>query len=331
MGETIYINQGEDFFSYILKNSDVIEESVGKEYRYKVSGQYGSGYINRIILGNGIEINIVDVMFNNTLRLYYKINKPPFEAVWMISGELRFYNSEMRSIIKMQEGSISITFTDYMEGWMEYQSKKRCKYVSVCVSQPLSKTLCSDEDLAEKIDHCINIDYKLRNYLMIPQKINPFLQVPFQQIEQHNFSKMPKLIYMESKAKEIVVLVFEKEILRYKAHDSKIRLSNGDISKMYLVKKIIIENMEKPFTILELSEMVGLNTYKLKAGFKELFGTTVFGYLRDIRMEKARSLLESHKLNINEIANEVGYSNPSHFAAAFKKKYGINPRHFRYE
>ncbi|MEG6511771.1 AraC family transcriptional regulator [Desulforamulus ruminis] len=304
---------------------------MGKEYRYKVSDQYGSGYINRIILGNGIEINIVDVIFNNTLRLYYKINKPPFEAVWMISGELRFYDSELRSIIKMQGGSVNITFTDYMEGWMEYQSKRRYKYVSVCVSQPLSKTLCTDENLAEELNHCINIDHKLKNYLLIPQKISPFLQVPFQQIQQHNFSNTSKLIYMESKAKEIVVLVFEKEILRYKAHDSKIRLSNGDISKMYLVKKIIIENMEKPFSILELSEMVGLNTYKLKVGFKELFGTTVFGYLRDIRMEKARLLLENYKLNINEIANEVGYSNPSHFAAAFKKKYGLNPRNFRYE
>ncbi|WP_333541295.1 AraC family transcriptional regulator [Desulforamulus ruminis] len=249
----------------------------------------------------------------------------------MISGELRFYDSELRSIIKMQGGSVNITFTDYMEGWMEYQSKRRYKYVSVCVSQPLSKTLCTDENLAEELNHCINIDHKLKNYLLIPQKISPFLQVPFQQIQQHNFSNTSKLIYMESKAKEIVVLVFEKEILRYKAHDSKIRLSNGDISKMYLVKKIIIENMEKPFSILELSEMVGLNTYKLKVGFKELFGTTVFGYLRDIRMEKARLLLENYKLNINEIANEVGYSNPSHFAAAFKKKYGLNPRNFRYE
>ena len=163
MGDTIYINRLEDFFSYILKNSDMIEESMGKEYRYKVSDQYGSGYINRIILGNGIEINIVDVIFNNTLRLYYKINKPPFEAVWMISGELRFYDSELRSIIKMQGGSVNITFTDYMEGWMEYQSKRRYKYVSVCVSQPLSKTLCTDENLAEELNHCINIDHKSTN------------------------------------------------------------------------------------------------------------------------------------------------------------------------
>jgi AraC-like DNA-binding protein len=83
--------------------------------------------------------------------------------------------------------------------------------------------------------------------------------------------------------------------------------------------------MESPPSIIELSRRVGLNDFKLKIGFKAIYGTTVYGLLRDERLEKARLLLEMNSMNVGEVAYSVGYSNPSHFANAFKKKFGINP------
>jgi AraC family transcriptional regulator, transcriptional activator of the genes for pyochelin and ferripyochelin receptors len=51
--------------------------------------------------------------------------------------------------------------------------------------------------------------------------------------------------------------------------------------------------------------------------------------LREYRLEKARELLQDRQLTIVAIANAVGYANPGHFAAAFKRKYGMTPRKFR--
>jgi AraC family transcriptional regulator, transcriptional activator of the genes for pyochelin and ferripyochelin receptors len=64
---------------------------------------------------------------------------------------------------------------------------------------------------------------------------------------------------------------------------------------------------------------------KLKQGFRQLFGTTMFGYLHDYRMEMARNLLLEGNMSITTVANTVGYSHLRHFSAAFKRKFGITP------
>lgn len=77
-----------------------------------------------------------------------------------------------------------------------------------------------------------------------------------------------------------------------------------------------------------LSRKIGLNDYKLKAGFKAMFGTTVFGYLREKRLEKALLLLQQGEMNVTETSSAVGYSNTSYFAEGFREKYGVNPSAF---
>jgi AraC-like DNA-binding protein len=74
---------------------------------------------------------------------------------------------------------------------------------------------------------------------------------------------------------------------------------------------------------------VGLNDFKLKRGFRQVFDTTVFGYVRALRMEKARALLELGRLNVTQVASATGYSCFGHFSAAFKKRFGILPSDFK--
>lgn len=102
-------------------------------------------------------------------------------------------------------------------------------------------------------------------------------------------------------------------------------LKGHDIEKIYFAKKILEQNIQTPCSLIELSRKVGLNDFKLKKGFKELLGTTVFGYLLTLRMAHAKLLLEQ-KRSVSEVAHEVGYKNPHHFTAAFKKRYALLPR-----
>jgi AraC-like DNA-binding protein len=68
-----------------------------------------------------------------------------------------------------------------------------------------------------------------------------------------------------------------------------------------------------------------INECALKQGFRARFGSTVFSYLREIRMQQAWLMLESGEHAIIEVANAVGYSNPSHFSRAFREVHGCNP------
>jgi AraC-like DNA-binding protein len=99
-----------------------------------------------------------------------------------------------------------------------------------------------------------------------------------------------------------------------------------EMEKIKEARRIIIERMIDPPSLKMLSKMVGTNEFKLKVGFKSVFSNTVYGYLAEYRMEQARKLLTVNNSRIKEVAAQVGYSNPSHFIAAYKKRYGITPK-----
>ena len=96
----------------------------------------------------------------------------------------------------------------------------------------------------------------------------------------------------------------------------------------FKAKDTIIARMAEPPSLQELSDTIGLSLKKLKEGFKQIYGDTVYGFLFDYKMEVARKLLDSGDYNVNEVGFKVGYSTSSHFIAAFKKKYGTTPKKY---
>ncbi len=100
------------------------------------------------------------------------------------------------------------------------------------------------------------------------------------------------------------------------------------VRKIKQVKEHLLKNIDTPPTLKELAKIVGLNDYQLKVGFKEIYGNTVFGFLLDHKLDHSRILLDSAKLQVNEVAYQIGYTNPSHFIAAFKKKFGVTPKKY---
>ncbi|WP_239551532.1 helix-turn-helix transcriptional regulator [Paenibacillus elgii] len=93
-------------------------------------------------------------------------------------------------------------------------------------------------------------------------------------------------------------------------------------------RDILLQTLAQPPSLLALSRKISLNDYKLKIGFKEVFEMTVFEFVRRQRLEKAWVLLENGSLNVSQAASLVGYNNFSHFAALFKKTYGVNPSNY---
>lgn len=88
-------------------------------------------------------------------------------------------------------------------------------------------------------------------------------------------------------------------------------------------------HLEEEHTLADLSRRFNLNEFKLKRGFKSLFGITVFRHLRQRRIEMAAQLLKESDRSVLEIANAVGYSNPSHFARNFKDQVGLLPKAYQ--
>ena len=99
--------------------------------------------------------------------------------------------------------------------------------------------------------------------------------------------------------------------------------------KLFEAKEILHSNLESPPSLSELSRQIGLNSFKLKKNFKELFGLPVFKYLQNERLKKAHDLLRNQGLTVQEVAWDVGYDSLSSFSNAFAKKFGYRPSEIR--
>lgn len=88
--------------------------------------------------------------------------------------------------------------------------------------------------------------------------------------------------------------------------------------------RIIEKDLDQSYTIRELSRKVAINECYLKKGFKALTGKTVHEYSENLRISRAKELLQKGK-TVTEVANILGFSSISHFSTAFKRVTGLKP------
>jgi len=150
----------------------------------------------------------------------------------------------------------------------------------------------------------------------------PAMQSIIQLLWNNPFCGGLKGLYMEAKTMELLLLQWQS--FNAPVPDKK-PWRKEDLDKLYAAKEILQQRIQDPPTLSALARCCGLNEFKLKKGFREVFGVTVFGYFNTLRLEQAHLLLCTTSLSISEIAYRTGWAHPQHFHRAFKKQYGITP------
>lgn len=159
------------------------------------------------------------------------------------------------------------------------------------------------------------------------EPINPSMSIVLNQLFNYNLHPSIKNLYFKGKAYELLSLYFNR------SEDTNIEqcpflVDEDNVTKIKKAKEIIISNMAEPPGLQELADQVGINLKKLKMGFKQIYGDSVYSFLFDYKMEFARKLLDSGSYNVNEVGLKIGYSTASHFISAFKKKFGTTPKKY---
>jgi AraC family transcriptional activator of pyochelin receptor len=137
-----------------------------------------------------------------------------------------------------------------------------------------------------------------------------------------------KRIFLFSKVVEIIVLQVES----FKNHvDEKKSYIKTDYDKerIFYAREYLLKNIESPPSLKQLARVSGINEFKLKKGFKELFHQTVYEYLSDARLEIGKNDLLENRKTVSQIAFELGYSSVQHFSNSFKRKFGMSPSQVR--
>ncbi len=157
--------------------------------------------------------------------------------------------------------------------------------------------------------------------------ISPSMAIVLSQLFHYNLNPSIKSLYYKGKGYELLSLYFNRSE-DPDAEQCPFLIDEENVLKIRKAKEIILANLAEPPGLQELADQIGLNLKKLKMGFKQIYGDTVYGFLFDYKMDYARRLLDSGSYNVNEVGLKIGYSTGSHFIAAFKKKFGTTPKKY---
>ncbi|AXY74795.1 AraC family transcriptional regulator [Paraflavitalea soli] len=156
-----------------------------------------------------------------------------------------------------------------------------------------------------------------------PMEVTLQQQQVITDIRRCSFSGHMKDLYLESKVIELFLLQAEQAD-RLENNKTK-ALTSADQERLYAARDFVKAHMFEPITLLQVARHCGLNDFKLKKGFKDLFGTTVFSYLNELKMEYGRQMLLESTCTIYEVAYTLGYHDPYNFSKAFRKYFGHLP------
>jgi len=160
-----------------------------------------------------------------------------------------------------------------------------------------------------------------------PCFITPIMHDITRQILECPFDETTRQFYFDLKVREYLFVMLEHI---YKRTSSRYRFTPYETACIIKAHKLLLEDLSKrPLSLRMLSKTVAINEFKLKAGFRQLFGLSVFDCLQEARMQKARELLLSTNEPIKQICGLTGYPRMTNFITAFRKRFGYTPGSLR--
>ena len=133
--------------------------------------------------------------------------------------------------------------------------------------------------------------------------------------------------YYEAKVIEALVLLYDWGLSHWRHRGSS--LTDADLSALNYARAHIHDHLEQGVTTEELCRLVCMSPSKLTRLFKQAEGTTVQGYVRALRMERACELLVQGESSMAQLAERLGFSCQGSFSKAFKTCYGVPPHVYR--
>lgn len=240
-----------------------------------------------------------------------------------VKGKGKFIFNNGNYALDLNEEKSLLLYNPQKELPLHLEVAPKSWIISVLVSIKKFHTLFSSD--AENIPFLSEDNLEKKYYG--EEDISPSMAIVLNQIFHYNQNSSIKNLYLKGKGYELLSLYFNRNEDPNAEH-CPFLIDEENVSKIKRAKEIVIARMAEPPGLQELADEVGLNLKKLKVGFKQIYGDSVYSFLFDYKMEFARRLLDSGSHNVNEVGLKIGYSTASHFIAAFKKKYGTTPKKY---
>jgi AraC-like DNA-binding protein len=307
---------------HLMSDNANYRESID-QYNHVSDGM--NGYFATVHLRPGMQLCVSNLSFADTFRYRAKSHQAWIELSYCLRGGM---SNEIYDYYKKSDEKNNHCFllmSKGSEGVVEYRGGER----SVKVELQLDPELWSFS--VRQLWHCesdeqLKAMMDLDSFHVKELPTRPSIQSILHQIVHCPYEGLHRGMFLESKALELLALAPEQwqTDFVHSGGPKHTGLNQKNRSMIFSARDILMNRMENPPTLTELAKMVSVSDWTLKEGFREVFGTTVFGFLRNYRLQQGRGFIEQG-MTVSEAACAVGYNNPSYFANEFRKKYGFNP------
>lgn len=264
----------------------------------------------------------------NVLREEYRfhVDKPQFNISFCLSGQssIRFADSNIQSErIIHSPSTCTVSYLEKASGFWR-PSVDICAMATLNIDPHAFKNIWKrfGNNLPKKLRPLLKERNPEQFFFSLP--MSPSIQGVLGSLMQSPVTGPGEKLMLECKTMEMLVRLTSL-LTAVKRPANNIALSSGDMERIHAARRILEAQLENPPTLPGLARLTGINEFKLKRGFRQVFGTTPFGHLRTVRLEKARRYLETGKMNVYESCLAVGYSSLSNFISLFKREFGITP------
>ncbi|MEO1433413.1 MAG: AraC family transcriptional regulator [Cyanobacteria bacterium J06633_8] len=320
-------------FQNIQELCHTVGNSLGATYEqdkneqiWQLPPQLMDGTVRRLELRPGLELLLHNHTNQEPIRFLtdYQM-QPMFSCDFWLAGQEQITMHQCNEEFIFGAGQSRLAFVPSFSG-IAAQPKGQITLITINITPEILSSFV-DESFGEiplQLRQILRGKYPKKYFQ--PAQMSSTMLVAANQAFSCPYRGANRRLYLEGKALELIAGYLEQLSTDIEEINNSRVIKAGDIERIYQAREILFNNLETPPSLINLARVVGLNDYKLKQGFQEVFGTTVFGCLQQQRLEKAKILLEDSTLNVTAIAQRVGYASPSSFHRAFKKHFGFSPR-----
>lgn len=256
-------------------------------------------------------------------KVFREVDKKYLQIHFCLQGQSKLIFNGGSYILDIPINKSFLLYNPQQDLPIHLELEPDSKFITLLISIDKFHTLFSQE---AGFIHFLNDENKNKKYYS-DKELNPNESIVLNQLFHYGLHSSLEKLYTKGKIYELISLYFHRSD-NEGAQNCPFLEDEANVEKIQKAKKILIDNMTEPPTLNELADAINLPLQHLKDGFKHIYGETVFAYLLNYKMEYARKLLATKKYNISETSFEVGYSTPSHFIAAFKKRFGATPKKY---
>lgn len=305
----------DSFFNEMAHNLSLPEHShEQEELVIPLPEHMGTGEFRRTRLRHGMEIGWSNILLHEKVVMDVGVRYPHMELAFTMQGSGSWCQQGKSQERDLKGGSGSLIYLNDAVFHAEQHAGQRMDHMEIRIDFMMWRHLI--DLLPWQPD---------ASFYCMQNTISPRVSAIVEEMRSCPYTGRIKQLFLEGKCFELLAIYLHEAGGVEKEEQEGLRLKRTDMEALRQARDILDHAWRQPPSLLQLARKVGLNDFKLKSGFKELFGTTVFGYVRQQRMREARLLLEQGRVNVTEAAYLVGYSNLSHFSALFHRTFGHYP------